>query len=173
MPVEILVGNIASGKSTYARERARQGALVVSMDAILTALHGGLYAYDKKLKETYKLIQAALITAAIRADRDVVVDDRNHTEIKRARLISIAAAEGEPVAATVFEREEPMVHTERRMKAGSRGIVGSKWFEVADTTDREWQEPNATEGLDRITYIRHREMGDIQWETEVERAKTK
>ena len=172
MPVEILVGNIASGKSTYARERARQGALVVSMDALLTALHGGLYAYDKELKETYRLVQSALITAAIRADRDVVVDDRNHTEIKRARLIAIAAKEGEPVAATVFEREEPMVHSERRVRAGDRGVSGSQWFEVADTTDREWQEPNATEGLDRITYIRHREMGDVQWESEVKNVTT-
>jgi predicted kinase len=169
MPVEILVGNIASGKSTYAKERARQGALVVSMDALLTALHGGLYAYDKELKETYRLIQSALITAAIRTGRDVVVDDRNHTEVKRGRLIAIAAAEGEPVAATVFEREDPMVHSDRRVKAGARGVSGSKWFEVADITDREWQEPNATEGLNSITYIKHRELGDVQWETEVGR----
>lgn len=168
MPIEILCGNIASGKSTYAKERARQGALVVSHDALRTAIHGGLYMYDKELKDMYWAIQTALIAAGLRAGRDVVVDARNHTEQKRARLIAIAAQEGEPCAATVFEREEPMVHADRRGRTGSRGVSGATWVKVAEETDAEWQEPNATEGLDSITYIRHREMGDVVWQTEVD-----
>ncbi len=40
MRVELLVGMIASGKSTYARRRAAEGAIIICDDAVKAALHG-------------------------------------------------------------------------------------------------------------------------------------
>jgi len=49
--IQILVGMIASGKSTYSKHAARLGFIVVNDDAIVNAVHGEDYTlYDKKLK---------------------------------------------------------------------------------------------------------------------------
>ena len=167
MAVEILVGNIASGKSTYAKERARQGAVVVSHDALVNGFHGGLYtAYDAALRPTlYWPIYKASIIAAIRTRRDVVVDDRNHTEEKRGRIIEMAKANSVSVACTVFDREVPQQHAERRFETDSRGVDLDRWTQVAAVTDVEWEEPNALEGFVSITRMQMRTIDDVTMNT--------
>jgi hypothetical protein len=39
--MQILVGPIASGKSTFARKRATEGALIINDDALAAILHAG------------------------------------------------------------------------------------------------------------------------------------
>ena len=52
--LELLVGPIASGKSTYSNKAAKEGAIIVNDDAIVTALHGGDHTlYDKALKPRF------------------------------------------------------------------------------------------------------------------------
>ena len=49
--IKLLVGCIASGKSTYCRNAAKAGTIIINDDDIVNMLHGGQYGlYDKKLK---------------------------------------------------------------------------------------------------------------------------
>lgn len=64
--IQVLVGMIASGKSTYARNAARRGFLVVSEDEIVKLVHGQDYKlYDDALKPIYKTIENQIVGSAI------------------------------------------------------------------------------------------------------------
>ena len=79
--VEILVGFIASGKSTYSKHRASQGAIVINDDAIVNAVHSNIYElYDKNLKPLYKAVENTILEMALALNRDVVIDRPNYSE---------------------------------------------------------------------------------------------
>lgn len=167
MPVEILTGQIASGKSAYATERARQGALVVNPAAIVDALHGGLHELrdNDALKKTYGDIVESVLVSAIRTKRDVVVDSTNHTEDLRRAILRVAQAEEANVVCTVFERNTPVYHAEA---AGHIMYVkGSEYLDIAAKIESEWQEPNGLEGFKHITLMKERTMDDVVANTTV------
>jgi predicted kinase len=149
--IELLCGMIASGKSTYAAYRARQGALVVDHDTIVLGLHGGLYElYNDELKPIYKSLELAMFTSAILSGRSVLVDRVFHRRATRARFIEIAAAYDVPVICTLFPRESPEVHALRRFKGNNRGLSLSTWRAVALNHNATWQEPELREGFKHI-----------------------
>jgi hypothetical protein len=64
--MEILVGPIASGKSTYARKRAAEGALIINDDALVAMLHAGDDTrYNTHNKNTYNAIETAAIVPSL------------------------------------------------------------------------------------------------------------
>lgn len=128
--IELLVGMIASGKSTYAAERASDEALVVSHDALTAMLHSE-YRYEQTLRETYLRMQEAIVKAAIDAGRDVVIDRTHLTKLSRQHWISIAANWGVPIVAVVFPRETPETHALRRYMCDHRGRSYEDWLQVA------------------------------------------
>lgn len=130
--LEILVGMIASGKSTYCKMRARDGALVVNDDAVVTALHGGNYdLYTEALRPLYKLVRTTMIRAGLMMGRDVVVDSTNLTTRRREKMVELAKeCNAEPIA-VVFPFESPEIHASRRWRTDNRGCSYEKWLAVA------------------------------------------
>lgn len=152
--LEILVGMIASGKSTYARLRAGDGALVVNHDTIVDSLHGGDYTlYNSGLGPVYKTIELQMIMAALSTGRDVIVDRTNLDRKRRARYIQLADMFKVPAVCTLMEFDDPRAHASRRVVAGARGVSRTKWIEVAEFHLDEYQEPKLDEGLDRIQVV--------------------
>lgn len=134
--LEILVGPIASGKSTYSRTRAEQGAVIVNDDAIVQAVHAGDYSlYDKSLKPVYKAVENQILQTALTLGRTVVVDRPNCSRAMRRRFIGIAKSLGAHVTAIEFPREHPKVHAERRYESDSRGLVLNHWMGVSYAQD--------------------------------------
>lgn len=107
--IELLIGMIASGKSTYARKRADEGALVVSHDDLTQMLHA-CYRYEPGLKPAYRAMMREMFRTGEAAWKLGPEDgglffwaldeiDRLRLEIERlraevARLKSIPAIEG-------------------------------------------------------------------------------
>ena len=92
MEMQILTGNVGSGKSLYAKlEAARTGAIVVNMDSIQAMVAGGDYdRYRKSLQPVYHAIEEQAITSALEAGISVIVDRTNMDIKTRARYIRIA-----------------------------------------------------------------------------------
>ena len=153
--LEILMGMIASGKSTYCRKRALEGAIIVNDDSIVTAMHGGNYAlYDKKLKPLYKSLENTAILTAAALGRDVVVDRPGYSRSQRRRYIRIGKSLDMQVAVITFPKQEPMVHAERRFNKDSRGKTLEQWLEAAERHAKLWQIPNGEiEGFDILLNI--------------------
>lgn len=161
MKLEILVGMIASGKSTYARKRADEGAIVVCHDDLTAMLHGR-YRYEQGLRSAYREAEEAIASTFIAAGRDVVIDRTHLTRESRERWIKFARwgvfTDVYPIAPTlivvVFPNEGIDVHAGRRFDADPRGRSLEDWRGVAElhcaqalTEPLDWK----SEGFDGVT----------------------
>lgn len=168
----VLVGTIASGKSTFTRRRAMSGNyLVVNDDAIVQAVHGGDYRlYDKKLKPLYKGVENQIAVTAIGLGYSVVVDRGVNLSIdSRRRWIGLGHSLDVPVEAVVFPFESAEAHAKRRAEKDGRGHGGAYWFEVARSHIGRYEPPTLAEGFRAISEVRRTEDGDFVVLSEVER----
>lgn len=139
----VLVGMIGSGKSTYARRRAAEGALVVCHDDLCRMLHAGCpvgpnsSGYEPELRACYREMEEDLARVAIKHGRDVVIDRTHLTRESRERWTSFARYPRFPswaqpsVIAVVFPMEDPEVHALRRFTSDARGRTYDQWLQVA------------------------------------------
>jgi len=149
MKLEILIGPIASGKSTYCRKRAREGAIIVNDDSIVNALHANQYdMYDKKLKSIYKGLESYLIHFCAAHDKDVIIDRPNLNPATRKRYIETARGlDYVDIVGVIFDMQTPEVHAERRFKADNRGMSYENWLEAAKYHFSFYKEPVLEEGF--------------------------
>jgi hypothetical protein len=170
--IELLVGPIASGKSTYARKRAREGALIVEHDRMCAMLHcdPGGKGYEDGLRECYRRMEESIAWATLAAGRDVVIDRTHLTAESRRRWIEWASyydalntfedqGPVTPVVAVVFPDEGPHVHACRRHQADARGRTFDEWLMVArHHAEQARAEPiDISEGFAEIRYIKRME----------------
>jgi hypothetical protein len=161
--IEVLVGMIASGKTTYARKRADEGALVVAHDGLSEMLHAR-YRYEQGLRSVYREMEEALVTVAVQHGRDVVIDRTHLTRESRERWLAFArnlrltldAWHNSPprVIAVSFPIELAEVHARRRFEADPRGRSLDDWMAVAKHhAEQTSLEPLAAdEGFDQVAF---------------------
>jgi predicted kinase len=154
--LQVLVGMIASGKSTYCKHAAKRGTIIINDDAIVTMVHGGFYKlYKKDLKPLYKSVENHIASTALAMGKNVVVDrGLNTSHWSRMRWIGISHSMDAIAEAVVFKREAPEVHARRRFLADARGYSYEEWLTCAIKHDAVWEEPNTQhEGFDIVKYI--------------------
>lgn len=149
----LLVGQIASGKTTLAREYAKMGAAIVSEDAIVEAVHAGDYsAYRERHKPIYKAVENTIVLTALALGRLVVIDRTNLSKASRARFIALARSLDCDVDAIVFPLGAAALHAQRRADSDSRGLTFTTWLRVAERKEKEIEWPTAEEGLVHIIH---------------------
>lgn len=149
----LTMGNIASGKSTWCRQQAAKGAVIVCNDDITTMVHGGAYEYDDALKPVYKAIEIAAVTAGLVAGKTVIIDRLNHTKDQRKKWIGLASAFDVESHAIIFPHEDPKIHAKRRFDSDSRGRSYDKWLGVAKWYYDNFEYPTLDEGLKHILTV--------------------
>jgi predicted kinase len=155
MKIQLLVGMIASGKSTYSKNAAKKGILCVNDDSIVNMLHADQYVmYDKKLKILYKSIEINIVINALSLGKTVVIDRGLNVSLQgRKRWISLANSFDVPCEAIVFKNEGPDVHARRRTSSDPRGYAFEYWLEVAKYHNNSYSEPSELEGFEVINHI--------------------
>jgi predicted kinase len=150
--VELLCGPIASGKSTYCRKAAEEGAIILNDDSIVVAVHGGNYClYDKSLKPLYKSVENTIVCTALSMGLRLVIDRPNHSIKMRRRYIGLAHSFDATVKFVMFKRESPEIHGERRFKSESRGHSLNYWIDAARYQESLYSPPDqVVEQFDEI-----------------------
>ena len=161
MKLFVLVGMIASGKSTYCNNAAKSGQIIINDDGIVTLVHGGDYTlYSEDLKVLYKTIENNILGTALAMGRSVVIDRGVNISIKgRQRWLSLANSLDVPCEAISFHNEGPEVHAERRAKNDGRGHDYDYWLKVAEAHDKVYSFPDFKEGFSAVHLIN---FDDIQ-----------
>lgn len=145
MKLEVLVGMIGSGKSSYALRRADEGALVVCHDELTQMLHGGAYRYEQGLRGCYRQMEERLAACALYEGRDVVIDRTHLTresrkrwlDFRRERVAVMNSFRDDPapvelsIVAVAFPISSPEDHAMRRYLGGHRGRSHAEWLRVA------------------------------------------
>jgi predicted kinase len=155
MKIQVLVGMIASGKSTYAKNAARSGLLCVNDDAIVNMLHGDDYSlYSTALKPLYKTLENTAISTVLAMGKTVVVDRGLNVSLEgRQRWLALAKSFDVPCEAVVFDHDGVTTHAERRAKSDSRGHDIEYWKRVAFIHNSVYKMPTVEEGFDKIHRI--------------------
>jgi predicted kinase len=150
--IEVLIGMIASGKSSWAKDRANEGCIIINDDAIVNAIHADIYTlYSKSLKPLYKSIEDHIFHTAVAMGLSVVVDKGlSLSAASRQRWIALGRSLDVPVHAVLFEVFEPEVHAQRRFEADSRGHTLEYWTAVAQEHHDKYEMPTITEGFDTV-----------------------
>jgi len=142
LPVlELLAGNIASGKSTWTKTRAGAGWISVENDALLLALHGGRYSWEEQIPGLVHSLARQIVATAARARRSVVLDATNRSRKQRAAWIHLARALDMKTRIVVFPQHPAEVHAERRAQSDLRGRSPDYWLQVARKIEAGWQAP--------------------------------
>jgi predicted kinase len=151
----LLIGTVACGKSTYAKQKAGDGWIIINDDSIVMAVHSGNYElYNPQLKPLYKGIELFILNTAIAMDKSVVVDKGiSLTRESRQRWISIGRSLDIPVECVVFEFATPEVHAARRVNSDGRGLDYDYWLRVAKHHFDIYAEPTLEEGFSCISHL--------------------
>lgn len=138
-PVElvVLVGLPASGKSSFYRDRFAATHEQVSKDRL------------RQLRSPGRR-QEALIDAALRAGRSVVVDNINATAAERAPLIRLGRAQGVRIVGYFFDAR-PREAVERNRRRLGRERVPDVAIHVAA---KRLEPPSYAEGFDELYDVR-------------------
>ncbi len=158
--VQILVGMIASGKSTYSRQAACKGLIIVNDDAIVSAVHADEYQlYAKALKPLYKAVENTIAGIAIALGRSVVIDRGvNLSRRSRARWLAIADSLDVPCECILFPVHSPLSHAQRRYKHDHRGHSLAYWQKVASHHLSVYDEPSLDEGFSSIADVNYNDL---------------
>ncbi len=150
--LQILVGMIASGKSSYCRNAAKHGIICMNDDAIVNMLHGDEYTlYNKDLKPLYKSIENHIVTTTLLMKKTIIVDRGLSISVEgRRRWIALAKSLDIPCEALIFKNEGPEVHAKRRSESDARGHGYDYWLKVASKHFENYREPSLLEGFDSI-----------------------
>ena len=151
--IELLVGPIASGKSTYCQKRAKEGAVIINDDSLLMSITGGLYEYDEEKKKLYKSIENSILHLAATGGYDIVIDRTNLSRSTRMRYVTMAKSLGIPIVAVITKDEGCSIHVERRMKHDSRGFSKEKWESVYLEHKALFEPVLENEGFEQRIYL--------------------
>lgn len=162
MPSLILLsGNIASGKTTLARNILKNydNTVYISDDDIWTMLGCGDYGrgFEQLDENELHLLLAPLVGYLLKTGKNVVLDLPAFNEARREHFVYPEVQH----LLIEMDWELPAEHAARRFKAGGRGKSFGQWLDVANefqtlhqpVTDEEkktWHTLTATEFNDRI-----------------------
>lgn len=153
--VQVLIGPIAAGKSTYAHNCAKWGLVTVNDDSLVNAVHAGDYGlYDRSLKVLYKSVENSILSSAVGLGRSVVVDrGTNNRPDSRRRWVGLAHSLDLPVVAVLFPDEGPEVHARRRASSDGRGYGYEYWLKVAQHHADNSEPVSPSEGFDDVIEV--------------------
>jgi predicted kinase len=149
----LLIGNIASGKSTKAKELAKQGYTIISRDAIRYMIGAGEYIFNPDLEPTIKKATHELLKKFLEDDVRVVYDETNVNQALRSSTIEIAKEYGYKVIAVVMPRLSKRKSVNRRVKDPHGSDDRDIWNMVWTNFDSIYEEPTIEEGIDEIIQL--------------------
>lgn len=151
--LELLVGHVASGKSTYSAQMASKGAVIVNNDNIIKLVHGDNYKlYNSKFKPLYKSIESTIVQMGLAMGKHVVVDNLNHTFNTRLRHILIAKSFDVKTKITVMPMHDSLTHAKRRFESDSRGYSLDHWLKVIEEHASNFEMPIEDE-CDELVFL--------------------
>ncbi len=150
-----LVGHIASGKSTYCRNAAKEGYIICNDDNVVNLVHGGDYTlYNKSNKIIYKSIENQILSSAVAMGKSVIIDRGVDVGVSsRRRWLALASSFDIACEAIMFPVDKPEVHARRRFESDNRNHPLEYWQYVVECHAKRYVMPSKEEGFDAVHYI--------------------
>lgn len=147
----IMCGFPGSGKSTWAKVKAREhNTLIICRDSFRTMFKHS-YVFDKEYEPL--VLDMAFNSAEIAIDdnRNVIIDETNLTKLIRLEWLTRCYRAVRKVLVWCQESEKNL---ENRMK-DSRDVSKEKWQEIIDGMKKIFEAPGFSENVDEIILVKN------------------
>lgn len=157
----LLVGNIASGKSTYLKKLNGE-YLVLSRDKIRYMIGDGYYVFHSKFETAIWNAELELFKSLLETGVNLVIDEVNVNSFMRERYISemrylvrnrFSMKDMYEVTAVVFHKLTMKEAVERRMREPHGVFTEKDWEKVWTNFDKRSSVPTLEEGFDKIIIL--------------------
>jgi predicted kinase len=144
----LLIGNIASGKSTFAKKMDKAGFRCVSSDAIRYMFHPREYVFDEEEGHAILETEKAAVNTLMELGFNVCVDDAG-SAIKHRRewLVELAKKHCYKLVAVKMPFVEKGLSVKRRMKNNHGKYDKVRWGQVYEMFQNNYIPPTVKEGF--------------------------
>lgn len=154
--VYLLIGNIASGKSTWRKSHTEH--FVVSRDDIRYTLCPGKYTFDRELEKAVAAMADAQLEAMLKyGDKDIVIDETNMSKKVRKRTLRLVEKYNAEAIAVCFPDKGRDEHVRRRLRDNHGDLSEVTWNGVYDGLVSAFEFPEWSEGFLEIRCIKTKE----------------
>lgn len=154
----VLIGNIGSGKTTYARKLAAQGYRIVSRDALRYMIGGGTYTFNEETEPIIILSARRMATLLVAEGIPIVIDEVNVSVNFRAPFLDIAEDHMCEIEAHILPKINRDEAVDNRMIDPHDTPDEKLWEGVWDKFDSIYEQPTITEGFDKIIHVGRKQI---------------
>ena len=146
----VLIGNIASGKSTWVDTLEPEVRTdIISKDAVRYRLGDGEYLFDRRVEPHIQTIVLGTYRACVALGYDVVIDETNMTRKSREWIFK-NRPDGYTVEAVIFEDRGREDHVTARLANNHGDTPRETWERVYDRNKTLYEPPCFSEGFSVI-----------------------
>jgi predicted kinase len=155
----IMVGNIASGKSTHLEEvkATDPNIVIISKDDIRKMFAKSInkdYIWNEDLEEIINIITIGTFGGYCHiGTQNIYIDETNMTKRDREVFINIARDCDYKITVVIFPDLGEDIHVERRLSNNHGDMSEETWRRVYREKKDKYEEPTYDEGFDYIIYI--------------------
>ena len=149
----VLVGNIGSGKSTFARGLIEAGYIAVSRDQVRYALGEGQYIFKPEYESAVHSINMCMFRQFMALETNILVDETNVSVVCRENYVWAAKNRGYKVIAVELPRYDKEESIKRRMASNHGKFDRNVWENVWTRFDSRYVSPTVAEGFDAVIKI--------------------
>jgi len=151
--VQILVGNIGTGKSTHSKNLDNSW-LIWNNDVVRRMFHPNEYVFDRKENEIILELRSHFICYSLRLGYNVCIDDTNiKIEYRKYMIDTIREWEsgmgGVKIICVDFGSGDDYTLA-RRLGRRPRGISRERWTDTHKHLKETYEKPTLDEGFDEI-----------------------
>lgn len=151
-----MVGNIASGKSTYVKDLVKKGYVVIYKDGIRYSIGGGKYIFNPKYENAIDNATETLFMRFLDMGLNIVIDETNINKNTRAPYIINGQLYKYKITAVVTPKASLKLTLKRRMKDKNHGNQPAEvWGEVFTKKQKAYEKPTKKEGFDEVISLRN------------------
>lgn len=149
----LLIGNIGTGKSTFAKEFVNDGYVIISRDALRYMIGAGKYIFDIDLEPIIWKSEKTIIRNFMDIAIPILIDKVGISKIMREEYLRLAYTYHYKTIAIVLPRISRKIAVDRRMK-NSHGQPDRKlWESVYDKFEKQFEMPTKKEGFNQIIQL--------------------
>lgn len=150
----ILIGNIGTGKSTFAKTYQKKGYVIIARDQLRYAIGNGRYIFNPRYELAIWRTELYLFREFIDLGVDILVDEVGMNKLMRKRYIRYAKNNGYKITAIVMPKLSKKVAVERRMKNPHGQPDAKMWAQVWEKFNKMYERPTKKEGFDLIKVLK-------------------
>lgn len=147
----ILIGFPGSGKSTWAKVKARElNTIIICRDSFRTMFKHS-YVFNKEYEPLVMDMAFNSAELAIENNNNVIIDETNLTKLIRLEWLTRCHKAARKVLVWCQESEKNL---ENRMK-DDRGCSKEKWHEIIENMKKTFEAPGFSESVDEIIFVKN------------------